>query len=322
MKHRMNLLLTFLVCFCFLAPALANYTEILPAVNGMDGSIIINQSEQIIHVTTLEGDYYPGDSWNEVEMCQCAEFGFISFDTPMVKDGYELISATLFYYISECYGDNELFEYPKFQLPSGDINPDCLLTHIDFGASLSPAALCAPPLDTPLAMTNSVTLGWNLLDITHLLQDDIEQNRPFSQYKVSLDHISDWDNKDDYVAIRTSNGNQAPYIFAEYAPVTSTVNDYHSVPVHEIKAYPNPLAQSCNIDIKTVPCTLLDVSIYNLKGQLIRAWKARSSKSGDLALVWDTGQNHGKRVSDGIYLIRVSDGNFSQHLKVLKLTQE
>ncbi len=204
----------------------------------------------------------------------------------------------------------------------GIINPDCLLTHIDYGASLGPYALEAPPLNTPLTMTNSVTLGWNQLDITHLLLDDIEQNRPYSQYKLSLQYISDWDNKDDCVAIRSSNSGQAPYIFAEFAPVTSTVSDHVPVPVHEITAYPNPMNQQCNISIKTNPDALLDISIYNLRGQMVRNWSARSSKSGDIALVWVAEQDNGNRVPNGFYLIRVSDGIRSQSKKVLKMAQE
>jgi hypothetical protein len=322
MRRIIILLIAILAGQCLPASIPGNYVEELPIINGMDGIININESEQILRISNLDIQYDTGDGWCETEMCRTVEFGFMSFGVPEIKDGFGLISATLFYFISECWGDNELFVYPRFQMPWGEINPDCLLTHIDYGASLGPYALEAPPLNTPLTMTNSVTLGWNQLDITHLLLDDIEQNRPYSQYKLSLQYISDWDYQDDFVAIRSSNSGQAPYIFAEFAPVTSTTDDYCPMPVHKIKAYPNPMNQQCNINIKTSPDALLDISIYNLRGQMVRNWSARSSQSGDIALVWGAEQDNGNRVPNGFYLIRVSDGIRSQSKKVLKMAQE
>jgi hypothetical protein len=82
-----------------------------------------------------------------------------------------------------------------------------------------------------------------------------------------------------------------------------------------LNIYPNPSSGILNIDVKNTKTASL-VGIYNLKGQLI---KATSIMPGEKA-VWDGIDLNGKRIGDGIYLVKVLSGKLTITRKICILT--
>ena len=89
--------------------------------------------------------------------------------------------------------------------------------------------------------------------------------------------------------------------------------------LHE--AYPNPFNPSTNIQFdlpKTVPVTL---EIYNILGVRIRTLVRREvMNAGRYTAAWDGRDEGGRSVSTGVYVYRISAGDFhaSKKMAILK----
>jgi hypothetical protein len=80
-----------------------------------------------------------------------------------------------------------------------------------------------------------------------------------------------------------------------------------------LSACPNPFIDNLNISIIDNKAPT-DISIYNLKGQLIRSWKDVRADE----LTWDGKDNANHPVSSGIYIIKARQGKDSSVVKVIK----
>lgn len=90
----------------------------------------------------------------------------------------------------------------------------------------------------------------------------------------------------------------------EIAPTLSLVMD----------CYPNPFRRELTIIMSNRKGTIDDISVYNLKGQLIRQWKEVQTNS----LKWDGTDIHQQSAGSGVYLIKARQGNKIFTNKVLK----
>ncbi|MFB3844552.1 MAG: T9SS type A sorting domain-containing protein [Candidatus Cloacimonadaceae bacterium] len=79
--------------------------------------------------------------------------------------------------------------------------------------------------------------------------------------------------------------------------------------------YPNPFTDNLNLKAEQSSFKPVDLSIYNLKGQLIRNWSRQKISE----LNWNGKDAQGMPVAAGIYIIQASDGSHSVCKKVLKL---
>ncbi len=93
-------------------------------------------------------------------------------------------------------------------------------------------------------------------------------------------------------------------VFDEVIP-TATVPLY---------TYPNPFNTNLNIKIDSKTPANFDISIYNIKGQLIRSWKGIKSNE----LTWDGRDKDNKPVKSGVYLIKAKRGQDTSVVKVIK----
>jgi YD repeat-containing protein len=83
----------------------------------------------------------------------------------------------------------------------------------------------------------------------------------------------------------------------------------------QITASPNPFTAELSIQIKSRQSQPALVSIYNLRGQLIRNVSAQTNSK----LSWDGTDDMQNQVAQGMYLIKVTSGSETTSAKVLKL---
>lgn len=76
-----------------------------------------------------------------------------------------------------------------------------------------------------------------------------------------------------------------------------------------IGAYPNPFNPETNIGFELAEQNEVVISIYNMRGQLVRSFAPKTYEAGVWSLPWDGKDNGGKGVSSGIYHIRMVSGN-------------
>jgi hypothetical protein len=83
-----------------------------------------------------------------------------------------------------------------------------------------------------------------------------------------------------------------------------------------IVSYPNPFNSSTTITLNHSEGGDARIGIYDIQGRLIKELKARISQGGDKKAVWDATDNSGRRVSSGIFFVRV-EGNMKNNTRKL-----
>ncbi|MDP8321410.1 MAG: T9SS type A sorting domain-containing protein [Candidatus Stygibacter australis] len=110
---------------------------------------------------------------------------------------------------------------------------------------------------------------------------------------------------------------------------TATV---YSLPSHEVTPdeiqevsakltnYPNPFNPETTIQFELAQPGRADISIYNLKGQLVRKLTDRVFMAGRQKVVWDGKDDQGRELSSGIYFYKLSSeqGNESCRMLMIK----
>lgn len=95
--------------------------------------------------------------------------------------------------------------------------------------------------------------------------------------------------------------------------------DDNLLPVPRISIYPNPFSQGTTIEFDAKQTGRQQLSIYNLKGQLVRSLEHSVGSPGLQQLRWDGKDSSGKACSNGIYYLRMQNDKQVQVQKMLLL---
>ncbi|MDD4309948.1 MAG: T9SS type A sorting domain-containing protein, partial [Candidatus Cloacimonetes bacterium] len=100
----------------------------------------------------------------------------------------------------------------------------------------------------------------------------------------------------------------------------SAIPDEPQVPATQMlkSLYPNPFSTSVNICWTQKDSTPAQCSIYNIRGQLVKRFAALEAKSGEHLLLWNGEDKLGRKVSPGVYIIKVKSGDWTKSGKILK----
>lgn len=82
-----------------------------------------------------------------------------------------------------------------------------------------------------------------------------------------------------------------------------------------LKAYPNPFVNNLNVSFQSKSNALIETSIYNLKGQLVKS--LGFNKTG--SITWDGKDEEGRAVSNGIYFIKAKQNGQSVTHKIIRM---
>lgn len=80
---------------------------------------------------------------------------------------------------------------------------------------------------------------------------------------------------------------------------------------------PNPVRYKTQISYQLENSGEVSLKIYNFNGQLVRTLVNCYQKSGQQQVIWDAKDEAGRKVSEGIYIYKLSSGNFSQARKMV-----
>mgnify|MGYP000971739759 FL=1 len=116
---------------------------------------------------------------------------------------------------------------------------------------------------------------------------------------------------------------QNPYYISNPSPVvtitigTSSIED-ELVPTQTgISVYPNPFHYSTNFNISLKGNNQAELSIYNVKGQLVRKFDIQPDAKGMIDIVWDGRTENGDMVVNGVYFYRVHNSENELNGKVI-----
>lgn len=104
---------------------------------------------------------------------------------------------------------------------------------------------------------------------------------------------------------------------------TSTEDSYLTPSAtNNLSAYPNPFSGSVTLGMELKQPTKLTMSIYNLKGQLVRRYIDNTITKGKHELIWDGQNQNGHPCTVGIYIVRVKTNNTILTAKVVKAASD
>lgn len=101
-----------------------------------------------------------------------------------------------------------------------------------------------------------------------------------------------------------------------------SVPDEPEVPLANLRiksCYPNPFSGSATLVWEQKAAGTVQVSIYNLKGQLVKEYGQSAKSSGEHSLAWNGQDDLGRKVASGIYFVRLSNGKETQTRKLVKM---
>jgi hypothetical protein len=93
----------------------------------------------------------------------------------------------------------------------------------------------------------------------------------------------------------------------------------HEAAIGTCRVWPNPTRASVNIEYALRQTGSAGISIYNLMGSLVKRWTRSNTEAGNHIVTWNGTDGTGRRVSPGIYFVRIesAEGNMSKKLQLL-----
>lgn len=83
-----------------------------------------------------------------------------------------------------------------------------------------------------------------------------------------------------------------------------------------LQNYPNPFNPVTQIPFKMHSAGRAELKIYNIDGQEVCSLADKIFNAGEHHIIWDGRTNSGSPVASGIYICRLTSGNFSQSIKM------
>jgi flagellar hook assembly protein FlgD len=108
-------------------------------------------------------------------------------------------------------------------------------------------------------------------------------------------------------------------------PMCETVDvEEHEIPhnsslISHLSNYPNPFNPTTNISFNLSFESDVSLSIYNIKGQLVKQLVNEQLSAGPHTIEWNGKDSNNKSVSSGIYYYKISSGKDSAINKMLLL---
>jgi len=108
---------------------------------------------------------------------------------------------------------------------------------------------------------------------------------------------------------------QGQQIMVDYTPEENIVPLKFTVS----KNYPNPFNPTTKIDYALPTESDVVLSIYNIKGQLVKRIKHENQPAGYHQIVWQGRNDNNRRVASGVYFYRLKAGKYEKTKKMLLL---
>lgn len=152
---------------------------------------------------------------------------------------------------------------------------------------------------------NLSVIEWqNWIDSTTL--NDIPHPNDFYWIQVETDH------NPKQIRIRFTETEYRPDF---QIPTPSAASN----PLLDVKTFPNPFNPDVQLEFSLVTSQVLDIAIYNLRGQKVRQICQDLIPAGKHSFVWNGRDTNNCSVASGVYLVRIKAGKDTQTRKIMLL---
>ena len=104
-----------------------------------------------------------------------------------------------------------------------------------------------------------------------------------------------------------------------YTEISEVIDNDKNVPFdyHLFQNYPNPFNPQTIISYQLSEASMVQISIYDMRGRKIRNLVNSHKPAGKYSVTWDGCDSRKVRVSTGVYLIKMKANEFSASRKIL-----
>jgi len=286
--------------------------DTLYSIPQLDGTIVYNSYYDTYVSDTLYPNNPVGDWWCAISGTVEYARTFFVFNLPSDIEGYSIINANVYIYQIGSYGNSIDGAYPIFNLTTGDMEPPCLIEHVDLGLIMDIDEFDTPALHPAEVLTSTSGQAWKFVNVLDWVIDDLANNRSYFQSRLRLSLNTDNDFYDDCIHFSMgSSWHHMPYIVYEYEPINAVENDQFIEKQNSIQITisPNPITSNGQIDVQSKNITKANISIYNIKGQLICKIFEGNINRGHKQISFDTID-----LPSGIYFLK-TDTDVSSSVK-------
>lgn len=303
-------------------PAFVDQDTVVYSIPNLDGRV--------------EGDVFESNNyWTVADLITliCGDFeddmsvgvsyrSYLSFDISFIENSDVITDAKLIAYQSYSIGNFVEGRYPILKL-DGDTTY-CTVSHICIGDSLKPQHWTAGDEGDSLTLESNIgyisttpEIGFRELDVTQQIQNDIDNNRQYCQYRLAFPIRSDNDHKWDHLMFYSSNSENQQYwprLEIHYQTTKAYQEPINETPIEFclLPNYPNPFNAITTIRYEISETSPVILSIYDINGRLIKVLENTLRQPGKYSIEWNAAN-----FSSGLYLIRIQAGSFQQVRKCL-----
>ncbi|KQC06498.1 MAG: hypothetical protein APR54_01635 [Candidatus Cloacimonas sp. SDB] len=207
--------------------------------------------------------------------------------------------------LQDYYLNNTIIQtYPDLIILAEDLANFCNLYMFEFEDAID---FFEDIIEDPPAQIDSV---FAVIDAgyTYLIMEELEYRSDFIGSIPSLkpDSWLDFEKKRDLLLGLTDDD------------IHGQDQDTPVIPIPVLKNnYPNPFNPETTIEFSIPEDKLIELSIYNLKGQKVKTLLSEVIESGSHSVIWDGKDQHNKPVSSGIYFYNLSTGSSNLTKKMI-----
>ena len=142
----------------------------------------------------------------------------------------------------------------------------------------------------------------------------------FGRIGYNLGDVNNDGNND--ILLGTEKDSQCPgsdyaYIYTkEYNSIDDYLQPKSSLMLY---SYPNPFFYDTNISFSLKKSELINLSVYNIRGQKVKTIIDKKMKGGEYEIVWDGKDDNGHCLGSGIYFIRLKTDKYVNVKKVIMI---
>ncbi len=101
------------------------------------------------------------------------------------------------------------------------------------------------------------------------------------------------------------------------SPYVETSDFLVAPPALQLSCYPNPCRGNATLAYNLKDAAKVKLTVYNLKGQVVKTFAAAELKAGNQELTWNGTDQQGKPVANGCYLVKLESGKQSLTHKLI-----
>ncbi|MBP7563207.1 MAG: T9SS type A sorting domain-containing protein [Candidatus Cloacimonetes bacterium] len=268
--------------------------------------------------TSNISDLYVGDGWNCFLFIYEYAVSSISFNKIQINPD-QIENVKLKFYIGY-FGSNGNINngYPSFEMPNGIFNPPLYIQQIYFGSTFDPDINEYPVENFRVVYPDSLNIGWNEVDITDFIAHDLALDRDNHQIRLKFPIKYDEDLYDDGITIITIGDNSLfPKLIYTYENSNHSNENIIERELINISNYPNPFNPRTTINFSIPKTDLVNIEIYNVKGQKVKGLLSEVKQKGEYAIDWNGEDSQGISCSSGIYFCRIETSSAKKMHKMI-----